>query len=93
MKKYKNRNPLLTSTLDYENLVKIIMKDFFSFKRKGSFSVCMGHGSDHYSNSTYPALDYMFKEKGFKNVFVELLKDIQNLLKLFQVLKNLILQK
>lgn len=81
-------NPLLTSTLDYENLVKIIIKEFSHLKEKEAL-VCMGHGSDHYSNSTYPALDYMFKEKGFKNVFVGTVEGYPKLTEVISGLKEL----
>ena len=30
----------------------------------------MGHGTEHYSNAVYPALDYYLKAKGYNNVFV-----------------------
>ena len=30
----------------------------------------MGHGTSHYSNPIYAALDYTFKEKGYKNIFM-----------------------
>ena len=49
----------------------------------------MGHGSDHYSNSTYPALDYMFKEKGFKNVFVGTVEGYPKLTEVISGLKEL----
>ena len=30
----------------------------------------MGHGSDHFANAAYPALDYHFKNADMNNVFV-----------------------
>jgi sirohydrochlorin cobaltochelatase len=30
----------------------------------------MGHGTNHYANSSYPALDYVFKQQGYHNIFV-----------------------
>ena len=81
-------NPLLTSTLDYENLVKIIIKEF-SYLKGNEALVCMGHGSEHYSNSTYPALDYMFKEKGFKNVFIGTVEGYPELTQVISALKEI----
>ena len=63
-------NPLLTSTIDCEKVVKIIMKNF-SYLKENEALICIGHGSKNYSNSIYPTIDYIFKEKGFKNVFAE----------------------
>lgn len=61
--------PLLTSIEDYNDIIKIITKEF-SYMTSDEALVCMGHGSSHYTNSTYPALDYMFKEKGYNNIFI-----------------------
>ena len=30
----------------------------------------MGHGSEHYANMAYAALDYMFKQKGYSQIYV-----------------------
>lgn len=30
----------------------------------------MGHGTTHFSNSIYAALDYAFKDKGHPNIFL-----------------------
>ena len=30
----------------------------------------MGHGTTHYANSIYAALDYTFKDKGYENIFL-----------------------
>lgn len=30
----------------------------------------MGHGTEHFANAAYPALDYHFKADGFDNVYV-----------------------
>jgi sirohydrochlorin cobaltochelatase len=60
--------PLLSSTNDYFKVVDIIASQY-----KPSDSdvlVLMGHGTDHYANSTYPALDYTFKQQGYNNIFV-----------------------
>lgn len=61
--------PLLSDITDYENVIQIIMKDYQTLE-KDEVLVFMGHGSSHYSNSSYPALDYMLKEKGYGNAYV-----------------------
>lgn len=61
--------PLLSNENDYKELIEIVHKEF-SFVKNNEILVCMGHGTGHHANSTYPALDYMFKEKGYENFFV-----------------------
>ena len=45
----------------------------------------MGHGTTHYANSIYAALDYTFKDKGHKNIFlgtVEAYPSMESIMKL-----------
>lgn len=60
--------PLLGSMDDYEEAVRLIMED--SGLREEETLVLMGHGTDHHTNAAYPALDYTFWAKGYKNVVV-----------------------
>lgn len=60
--------PLLGSMDDYEEAVGLIMED--SGLRDEETLVLMGHGTDHHTNAAYPALDYTFWAKGYKNVVV-----------------------
>lgn len=76
VQKYKDQfdsiqigTPLLTTTEDYFSLIKIISNNFSNLKADEAL-ICMGHGSDHYTNASYPALDYMFKSNGFSNIFL-----------------------
>lgn len=62
-------SPLLTTSMDYEKLVDIIMEEYKELKPEEAL-VLMGHGTSHYVNASYPALDYTFKVKGHANVFV-----------------------
>ena len=32
--------------------------------------ILMGHGTEHFANSIYAALDYQFKDMGYPNIFV-----------------------
>lgn len=61
--------PLLTTTQDSLDVIKALM-DEYSYLVKNDALVLMGHGTTHYANTVYAALDYMFKEQGYPNVFV-----------------------
>ena len=60
--------PLLTSQEDSDRVVKA-MADIYSPTGEDAL-VLMGHGSEHYSNSIYAALDYQFKDEGHSNIFI-----------------------
>ncbi|MEG0935867.1 MAG: sirohydrochlorin cobaltochelatase [Clostridia bacterium] len=60
--------PLLTSISDYQDAVSEIMAETPS--DEGQAIVFMGHGTEHFANATYAALDYRFKADGYQNVFV-----------------------
>ena len=51
-------NPLLTTEEDNQAVVQ------------ETALVLMGHGTEHYANSVYAALDYRFKDMGHKNIFL-----------------------
>lgn len=88
--------PLLTSTEDYFSLIKVVTNKF-SYIKPDEALVCMGHGSSHYTNSSYPALDYMFKAEGHDNVFLgtvegyPTLDNVVNSLKRFKPKKSYII--
>ena len=81
-------DPLLTSTKDYNKLIDIIIKKF-SYLKENEALICVGHGSNNCVNSNYERLNYMFKEKGFKNIFVVTIKGYSNLSNIILELKNL----
>ncbi len=60
--------PLFTSQQDLEQVIEVIAA-FFHPSEKESL-VLMGHGTDHYANAVYAALDYQFKDLGYDNIFV-----------------------
>ncbi len=62
--------PLLTSDSDYKSTVRILAEEIPAVKDKDTAVVLVGHGTEHYANSAYAALDYYFKAAGFANVFV-----------------------
>lgn len=62
-------NPLLTSEQDNWDMIDAISQEFSSLKEKEAL-VLMGHGTTHYANAIYAALDYSFKDKGHSNIFL-----------------------
>lgn len=80
-------NPLLTSESDNESVIKSIAEEFSSLK-EDEVLVLMGHGTTHYANAIYAALDYEFKDKGHSNIFlgtVEAYPSMETLLKMVTV--------
>lgn len=61
--------PLLTSTEDYKEAVKAIKGQLPELK-EGEGVVLMGHGTHHFANATYAAMEYALHDEGEKNVFV-----------------------
>jgi sirohydrochlorin cobaltochelatase len=79
--------PLLTTVEDYEETIDIVMGQVPKLKKDQAL-VYMGHGTDHHANATYPCLDYMFKMKGFDNVYVGTVEGFPELENIVPVLKD-----
>lgn len=62
-------NPLLTSTEDNHQVLEAVMPEFSDIPSKEAL-VFMGHGTTHYVNSVYAALDYTLKDMGYHHVFM-----------------------
>jgi sirohydrochlorin cobaltochelatase len=60
---------LLTDFSDYDRVVEAIVKELPQTDSKTAV-VLMGHGTSHFANSAYPALDYVFKHDGYQDIFV-----------------------
>lgn len=60
--------PLLTSQEDSRRIVRVIAEELHP--KEDEALVLMGHGTEHYANSVYAALDYLFKDMGYKNIFM-----------------------
>lgn len=58
--------PLLHSIEDYKMLAHAVMEN--TEIEEDEILALMGHGSNHYANSAYPALAYVFKDLGYENV-------------------------
>ncbi len=65
---FKIGEPLLYTTEDLFRLVEIVSKEIPV--KKDEALVLMGHGTSHHTNTIYCAMDYIFKAKGYENVFV-----------------------
>ncbi len=78
--------PLLTSDEDSCAVIEAVMAELKDLPRDGAL-VFMGHGTTHYANSIYAALDDKFKDMGYSNVFlgtVEAYPSMETLMKLVQ---------
>lgn len=75
--------PLLSSTEDQEKAIRAVMAEFTELT-KDQAVVFMGHGTTHYVNSVYAALDYMMKDLGYAHAFlgtVEAYPSLETLMK------------
>ena len=61
--------PLLEKYEDYVALTKALKKEMPKATSEHAV-VLMGHGTPHNGNSAYGCLDYVFKDEGFKDVYV-----------------------
>lgn len=62
-------SPLLTSTGDYLYFIEKLLKEMPTVTKEEAI-LFMGHGSDHFSNVTYSALNHMFLLRGYENVYI-----------------------
>lgn len=62
-------NPLLTTEEDNQAVVQAVAGEFQDMDQETAL-VLMGHGTEHYANSVYAALDYRFKDMAYKNIFL-----------------------
>lgn len=60
--------PLLTDSNDYEQLCRNIVDE--AGRPENEALVLMGHGTGHFSDAAYAALEYRFHALGYRNVFV-----------------------
>nr|WP_319487730.1 sirohydrochlorin cobaltochelatase [uncultured Caproiciproducens sp.] len=61
--------PLLNSTADYWRVIGAFVKKLPKISKHEAI-VCMGHGTEHYTNAAYAALDYMLKDDGYDDIYV-----------------------
>lgn len=80
-------DPLLTSAEDNLAVIQAIAEEF-SDLTEDQVLVLMGHGTTHYANSIYAALDYTFKDKGYKNIFLGTVEAYPSMESLMRVVKE-----
>ena len=78
--------PLLTYIDDYRETVEAVKKDLDKMDIDEAV-VFMGHGTEHESHSSYPAIEYMFREYGI-NAFVGTVEGYPELEQVIKKLKN-----
>lgn len=79
--------PLLTDSNDYEQAVRIIMEENGDLGEDTAL-VLMGHGTGHFADAAYAALDYRFKAMGYPRVFVGTVEGYPELMDILPVLKQ-----
>lgn len=62
-------HPLLHQQSDYEQLISGLNENF-DFRSSSDAFVFMGHGTAHFANACYPALEHQLQAQGFVNVFI-----------------------
>lgn len=61
--------PLLTSIEDYKAAASAVAEAFPSAEGEHAL-VLMGHGTEHFANAAYAAMEYVFHDLGYRNVFL-----------------------
>lgn len=61
--------PLLTTEQDSRDAIAALAQEWGTVPEDEAL-VLMGHGTEHYANTVYAALDYMMKDLGYKNMFL-----------------------
>ena len=78
--------PLLTYIDDYRETVEAVKKDLDKMDIDEAV-VFIGHGTEHESHSSYPAIEYMFRDYGI-NAFVGTVEGYPELEQVIKKLKN-----
>ncbi|MCI8484240.1 MAG: sirohydrochlorin cobaltochelatase [Lachnospiraceae bacterium] len=85
-------SPLLCSPRDQKKALQTILSDFSHLSQKEAL-VLMGHGTTHYDNFIYAALNDMLKEMGYANFFLGTMEAYPDLSVLLQKMQNKGIQK
>ncbi len=79
--------PLLHETEDYWEVINAFVKNLPELSENEAV-VCMGHGTEHYTNASYAALDYMFKDQGYENIYIATVEAYPSLNNIIKKLKE-----
>lgn len=80
-------DPLLTSEADSLDVIRAVAEEFPDLQKEDAL-VLMGHGTTHYANAIYAALDYTFKDQGYKNVFLGTVEAYPSMESLMRMVKE-----
>lgn len=83
--------PLLYATEDYFAVIDALVKKYPL--REDTALLLMGHGTEHYADSAYAALDYMMKAAGHPNFFVGTVEGYPDFNTMLRLLKKSPYQK
>lgn len=78
---------LLTTREDNRAVIRAVAEEYGDLKEKEAL-VLMGHGTTHYSNAIYAALDYEMKDMGYHNMFLGTVEAYPSLASIFRMLKE-----
>ena len=78
--------PLLSSSEDYDKVVQAIMKES-SYLHENDTLILIGHGTEHFADASYAALNYRFAANGYNNVLVGTVEGYPNMETVFKKLK------
>ena len=81
-------NPLLTTEDDNERITAIIAESFSYLKPESEALVLMGHGTSHYANAVYGALNFRFRDIGRPNIFLGTVESYPTLEALIRAVKE-----
>ena len=80
-------DPLLTTEQDNLDVIRAVAEEFSDLKSDEAL-VLMGHGTTHYANAIYAALDYTFKDKGYPNIFLGTVEAYPSMETLMKMVRN-----
>ena len=78
--------PLLTSTQDYKAIAEVIHKEAGNLQADEAV-VYMGHGTDHYANASYAALNYVLEDLNYHQIVVGTLESYPSIDNVIKTLK------
>lgn len=82
----KISTPLLGSNEDMLELINILASEFP--QKPNQAIVLMGHGTEHFSNAVYPALDYIAKQQNHPHIFITTVEGYPDIDVVIELLKN-----
>lgn len=82
----KIAKPLLGTNDDMLEIVNILATEIKT--QPNQAIVLMGHGSEHFANAVYPALDYMAKQQNFPHIYVTTVEGYPEIDEVIDLLKN-----